>query len=85
MIHNPPHPGQFIRDICLKPLNLTIAEAARQLGVTRKALSEVVNGKRSISMKMALGLAKVFNTSAESWLIQQIQYDLSKTKPISLE
>jgi antitoxin HigA-1 len=85
MIHNPPHPGQFIRDICLKPLNLTIAEAARQLGVTRKALSEVVNGKRSISMKMALRLAKVFNTSAESWLIQQIQYDLSKTKPISLD
>jgi len=76
-MNNTPHPGEFIREICLKPLDLTVTEAARQLGVTRKALSELLNGKVGISTEMALRLAKAFNTTPESWLTQQMNYDLS--------
>lgn len=80
MMYNPPHPGEFIREICLKPLELTVTNAARHLGVTRKALSELLNGKSGISPEMALRLAKAFNTTPESWLQQQMQYDLWKAK-----
>jgi antitoxin HigA-1 len=80
MMHNTPHPGEFIREICLEPLNLTVTEAARQLGVTRKSLSELLNGKVGISTEMALRLAKAFNTTPESWLTQQMNYDLSEAK-----
>lgn len=76
MMHNPPHPGEFIREICLEPLGLTITDAAQKLGVTRKALSELLNGKTGISPLMALRLAKAFNTTPESWLMQQMYYDL---------
>jgi antitoxin HigA-1 len=75
-MHNPPHPGEFLRDICLGPLGLTVTEAAKKLGVTRKALSELLNGKSSISIEMSLRLAKALNTTPESWLIQQMHYDL---------
>lgn len=76
MMHNPPHPGEFIKEICLVPLGLTVTEAAQKLGVTRKALSELLNGKSGISTEMALRLGKAFNTTPESWLTQQMQYDL---------
>jgi len=76
MMHHVPHPGEFIREICLEPLNVTVTEAARKLGVTRKALSELLNGKTGISTEMALRLAKAFNTTPESWLTQQMNYDL---------
>ncbi len=79
-MHNPPHPGEFIREICLKHLHLTVTQAARDLGVTRKALSELLNGKTGISPEMALRLAKAFNTTPESWLTQQVHYDLWKAK-----
>lgn len=74
---NPPHPGGFVLRQCIKPLGLTIAEAAVALGVTRTSLSELVNGKRGISPEMAVRLSKVFGGSAESWLAQQAQYDLA--------
>jgi antitoxin HigA-1 len=80
MMHHVPHPGEFIREICLEPLNITVTEAARKLGVTRKALSELVNGKTGISTEMALRLSKGFNTTPESWLTQQMNYDLWKAK-----
>lgn len=79
-MHNPPHPGTFIREICLKPLNLTITTAAKHLNVSRKTLSELLNGKIGISPEMALRLAKAFNTSPESWLTQQMHFDLWKAK-----
>ena len=75
-MHNPPHPGEVLKELCLKPLNLTIAEAARALGVSRKTLSTVINGHAGISPEMAIRLSMAFNTSAESWLNQQLQYDL---------
>lgn len=68
MMHNPPHPGEFIREICIKPLGLTITQAAKDLGVSRKALSELVNGKAGISPEMALRLSMAFKTTPESWL-----------------
>lgn len=79
-MHNPPHPGEVIREICIEPLGLTITQAAKHLGVTRKALSELLNGKSGISPEMALRLAKVFNTTPESWLTQQMQYDLWRAR-----
>ena len=75
-MHNPPHPGEIIRELCLEPLELSITDAADALGVSRKTLSSILNGRSGISPEMALRLAKAFNTSPESWLNQQLQYDL---------
>jgi addiction module HigA family antidote len=75
-IHNPPHPGEVIRELCLEPLEISVTAAARALGVTRKALSELLNGRSGVSPAMALRLAKAFDTTAESWLNLQQQYDL---------
>ena len=75
-MHNPPHPGEVLKELCLEPLELTVTETAASLGVTRKTLSAILNGRAGISPEMAIRLGKAFNTSAESWLNQQIQYDL---------
>jgi antitoxin HigA-1 len=75
-MHNPPHPGEVIRELCLEPLDISVTAAARALGVTRKALSELLNGRSGVSPAMALRLAKAFDTTAESWLNLQQQYDL---------
>jgi addiction module HigA family antidote len=75
-IHNPPHPDEVIRELCLEPLEISVTAAARALGVTRKALSELLNGRSGVSPAMALRLAKAFDTTAESWLNLQQQYDL---------
>lgn len=75
-----PHPGEFIREIFLEPLNLTVTAAAHKLGISRKTLSVLLNGKSGISIEMALRLAKVLNTTPESWLTQQMHYDLWKAK-----
>ena len=79
-MHNPPHPGQIIRELCLEPLGLSVTATANALGVTRKSFSELLNGKCGISPEMALRLSIAFGTSAESWLNQQIQYDLWKAR-----
>ena len=75
-MHNPPHPGEVIRELCLEPLGLSVTRAAKGLGVSRKALSELLNGHSGISPDMAIRLSKAFGGSAESWLAQQMQYDL---------
>jgi addiction module HigA family antidote len=79
-MYNPPHPGEIIKTLCLEPLDLTIAEAARHLGVSRKTLSAIVNQHTGISPEMALRLAMAFDTTAESWLNQQAMFDLWQTK-----
>jgi addiction module HigA family antidote len=76
MMHNPPHPGEVIRELCLEPLGLTITETANALGVSRKTLSELLNGRAGISPEMALRLSIAFDTTPESWMNQQVQYDL---------
>jgi len=76
-MHNPPHPGAIIRELCIEPLGLTVAEAAQALGVSRKSLSELLYGKAGISPLMAIRLSMAFSTSAESWMNQQSMYDLA--------
>ncbi|MCF6210218.1 MAG: HigA family addiction module antitoxin [Gammaproteobacteria bacterium] len=76
LMHNPPHPGEVLKELCIEPLGLTVTEAAKALGVSRKTLSAILNGKSGISPEMAVRLSIAFNTSSESWLNQQTQYDL---------
>ena len=76
LMHNPPHPGEVIKELCLDPLGLTVTAAAAALGVSRKTLSAILNGKAGISPEMAIRLSIAFDTSAESWLTQQAQYEL---------
>ncbi len=76
LMHNPPHPGEIIKELCLEPLGISITEAAKALGVSRKTLSSIINGNAGISPEMAVRLSIAFNTSSESWLNQQTQYDL---------
>ena len=76
LMYNPPHPGEVLKELCIEPLGLTVTEAAKALGVSRKTLSAILNGKSGISPEMAVRLSIAFNTSSESWLNQQTQYDL---------
>jgi len=75
-MHNPPHPGEVLRELCLVPLGVSVSDAAKALGVSRKTLSAILNGRAGISPEMAVRLSIAFGTSAESWLNQQVQYDL---------
>ena len=75
-MHNPPHPGGIVRRQCLAPLGLTVTEAAKGLGVTRQALSDVVNEKADLSVDMAIRLSKAFGSSPEMWLGLQTAFDL---------
>jgi addiction module HigA family antidote len=75
-MHNPPHPGEVLRELCLKPLGLTVTQAAQALGVSRKTLSGILNGRAGISPEMAVRLSLAFGTSAESWMNQQTKHDL---------
>ena len=76
LMGGPPRPGEVGRDICLEPLNLSVTEAAKGLGVTRKTLSSLLNGHSNVSPVMAIRLAKAFGGSPESWLTHQLYYDL---------
>ena len=75
---NPPHPGLSVRHDCLEPLGLSVTEAARRLGVSRKQLSDVVNGHSGISPEMAIRLDKVFGGDANTWYRLQAAYDLAQ-------
>jgi len=76
LMHNPPHPGEIIKELCLEPLGMSVTAAAKGLGVSRKTLSAILNGRAGISPEMAVRLSIAFDTSSESWLNQQTQYDL---------
>ena len=75
-MHNPAHPGEIVREECLKPLSLNVTAAAEALGVTRKTLSDLLNGHSGVSPEMAIRLEKVFGSTADTWLSMQMQYDL---------
>lgn len=77
---DPPHPGEVVRELCLDPAGLTVTAAAEVLDVSRKALSELLNGHAGISPEMAVRLSKAFGGSIESWLTQQMQYDLAQVQ-----
>lgn len=72
----PPHPGGIVRRQCLEPLGLSVTKAARGLGVSRQALSELVNEKSAVSVELAIRLSKAFGSSPETWLGMQTAYDL---------
>ncbi len=75
-MHNPPHPGGIVRRRCLEPMGLSVTRAARGLGVTRQALSELVNGHTGVSVEMSIRLSKAFGSTPETWLGMQMAYDL---------
>lgn len=79
-MNSPPHPGEVVRKDCIDPLGLTVTEAAEGLGVSRKHLSALLNGRAGISPEMAIRLSKAFGGSPESWLTQQMQYDLRQAQ-----
>jgi addiction module HigA family antidote len=80
MTHNPPHPGKVIRELCIEPLGLTVTAVAQGLDVSRKTLSTIINEKSNISPEMTVRLSIAFNTSSESWINLQSQYDLYKAE-----
>jgi antitoxin HigA-1 len=75
-MQNPPHPGGIVRRQCLEPLGLSVTRAAEGLGVTRQALSDLVNEKAGVSTEMAIRLSKAFGSTPETWLGMQMAYDL---------
>ena len=77
-MRNPPHPGLSVRHDCLEPLALSVTEAARKLGVSRKQLSDIVNGHSGISPEMAIRLDKAFGGDANTWYRLQAAYDLAQ-------
>lgn len=76
-MHSPPHPRKVLKSLCFEPLNLTVTQTARSLGVSRKTLSAILNARARISPEMAVRLSIAFNPTPESWLNQQLHYDLS--------
>ena len=75
-MHNPSHPGEILRELYLKPMGVTITEAAEALGVTRKHISAIVNGRSPVTPDMAMRLSVAFATEPELWVNLQAQYDL---------
>ena len=84
MMHNPPHPGEILRADYVEPLGLSVTEAARALGVTRKTLSAIVNERAGISPAMAHRLSKALDTTPEFWVNLQTQYDLWQARDTEL-
>lgn len=79
-MYNPPHPGEMLKEEVLKPLNLTVTKAAVMLGISRKVLSDIINGKAGISPAMSLKLGKALNNSPDFWYRLQCKYDIWQAK-----
>jgi len=79
-MHHPPHPGLSIRHDCLEAAGLSVTETAEILGVTRQALSNLINEKSGVSAEMAIRLSKAFGSTPEAWLRMQMAYDLWQAK-----
>ena len=75
-MHNPPHPGEIIKGLWLNPMGITITQAAKAIGVSRKTLSKIINGQSSITPEMAVRLSIALGGSPESWMGHQVAYDL---------
>ena len=79
-MYNPPHPGEILKEEVVGAAGITIAEAARQLRVSRVTLSKILNGKSAITAAMALRLSVWLKTSPDVWMNLQTQYDLWRAK-----
>lgn len=75
-MYNPPHPGEILRELWLEPMNISVTKMASHLHVSRKALSELVNARTSLSAEMAMRLELALGKSADSWLAHQADFDL---------
>ena len=75
-MHRPAHPGEILKEMYMTPLGVTVTKAADALGVTRKHVSAIVNGRAPVTPDMAVRLAGVFGTEPEIWVNLQAQYDL---------
>jgi addiction module HigA family antidote len=75
-MHNPPHPGEFIRSIYLEELGVSVRKVAESLGVSPSTFTRLLNGQSNVSPEMALRLSKAIGRSPESWLAMQDSYDL---------
>jgi len=85
-MHNPPHPGEFIREVYITPFGLSVRKVAENLSVSPSTLNRLLNGESNVSPEMALRLSKALGRSPESWLAMQDQYDLwHARKKISLK
>ena len=88
-MHSPAHPGGMVKAECLEPLGLTVTRAARGLGVTRQALSDLVNERAGASIEMAIRLSRAFGSTPETWLGMQMAHDLwrarGRTEDIEVE
>ena len=82
-MHNPPHPGEIIRKLCVEPLGLTVTEAAKALKVTRKTLSTLLNGRAGISPEMALRLYRVFGRTPKVGCASSYNSTCGKRKSLS--
>ena len=80
MMYNPPHVGEILRELYLEPMDITVTEAAKHLGVTRQALSRLIHEKSSISAEMAIRLSKAFSTSPDYWMNLASQFELWQAK-----
>jgi addiction module HigA family antidote len=80
IMHNPPHPGEFIKETYIEPLNITRRLAASKLGVSPSTFSRLIKGESDVSPEMALKLSKAFGRSPESWMQMQVAYELSRAK-----
>ena len=80
MMKKPPHPGKVVRVSCLEPLGLNVTEGAKILGVSRQALSNLVNGHARMSTEMAVRLSKAFGSTTETWIRLQAAYDVSQAQ-----
>lgn len=76
MMHNPPHPGIFLNETVVKPLKIGVTETAQRLGMSRTALSRVLNGKAGISPDLAVRLERAGQSSARFWVNLQANFDL---------
>ncbi|MBF0633693.1 MAG: HigA family addiction module antidote protein [Nitrospinae bacterium] len=79
-MHNPPHPGEFIREIYITPYAISVRKVAESLGVSASTFNRLLNGESNISPEMALRLSKALGRSPESWLAMQYQYDLWRAR-----
>jgi len=75
-MHNPPHPGEFIREVYIAPFQISVRKVAENLDVSASTLNRLLNGENNVSPEMALRLSKTLGRSPESWLAMQDQYDL---------
>ena len=79
-MYNPSHPGEVLKEAYLDPLKMSVTEFARRIGISRKCASDYVNKHAGTSVEMAHRLAKATDTTAESWLMMQVQYSLWEAK-----